>query len=125
MNPMFLPFEAYGKQQLVDQNQDLQTKGGGVTGEPATFNDHMNNMHFRANMHDMRDLMKSLAHESETMLNASRSNFVFNRSVYHYGDPYNQFGSSSNFRGNVLGSASNIANPHLNANASGSMLQFS
>lgn len=35
----------------------------------ATFNDHMNNINFRANMHDMRDLMKSLAHDQESMLN--------------------------------------------------------
>ena len=87
----------------------------------------MNNMNFRANMHDMRDLMKSLAQENETMLNASRSNFVFNRSVYQYNDLYNQFGSSSNFRGNLLGSQSNLgaANLNPNMNPSNSMLQFS
>lgn len=41
------------------------------------------------------------------MLNASRSNFLFSRSIYQQGGadiPYHAFGSSSNFRGNGRGS---------------------
>ena len=131
---MFLPFEGLRGQAPMGVDQGghphhQQTHQQDMTRQPGepTFNDHMNNMHFRANMHDMRDLMKSLAQENETMLNASRSNFVFNRSVYQYNDLYNQFGSSSNFRGNLLGSQSNLgaANLNPNMNPSNSMLQFS
>lgn len=77
-------------------------------------------------MHDMRDLMKSLAHDQESMLNASRSNFIFSRSIYQQGGadyPYNAFGSSSNFRGTGRGSL--VAAPIGNPNPSSSMLQFS
>lgn len=47
----------------------------------SNFNVHMSNLNFRSNVHDMRDLMKSLNHEGESMLHASRSNFNLNRSI--------------------------------------------
>lgn len=54
-------------------------------------------------MHDMRDLMKSLNHENESMLNVSRSNFNLNRSII-MNDPanYNPYGSSSLLKSGML-----------------------
>ena len=66
-------------------------------------------------MHDMRDLMKSLNHENESILNQSRSNFNLNRSILFHDPAYNQFGSFSNFKGMM---------PPL-PNQSNSMLAFS
>lgn len=81
------------------QSQWPPAQNGGET----NFNDNMNNRNYGQNIHDMRDLMKSLAHEKESMLNASRSNFNLNRStLFAYNqDGYNQFGGSSIFRGNI------------------------
>ena len=83
------------------------------------FNDHMNQLHFRSNMHDMRDLMKSLNQETGSLM-ASRSNFNLNRSILFGNESnfYNQFGSSSNFKHAVGGNNG----PH---HPGSSMLAFS
>jgi len=98
---MILNYELYGKKpSLMENLQELHVKQSAE----INFNDHMNNLNFRSNMHDMRDLMKSLNLENESLLNVSRSNFALNRSNYNqYGEhSYNGFGSSSVFR-NMFG----------------------
>ena len=76
-------------------------------------------------MHDMQAMMKSLAHDQESMLNASRSNFHLNRSILYGDNPYNQYGSSSNFRGGggLLGQG--IGNQNGGGNLGNSMLALS
>lgn len=71
-----------------EQVQLLATDPAALAGVPpkqpsqANFNETMNTLNFRSDMHDMRDLMKSLNAETSN-LNASRSNFNLNRSIMY------------------------------------------
>ena len=76
---------------------------GGAVNQPSitenNFDVIMNKQNQMKQMHDMRDLMKSLNQETGSLM-ASRSNFNLNRSMMFGNESnfYNQFGSSSNFK---------------------------
>lgn len=54
------------------------------------FNDYMNILNNRSKIHDMRDLMKSLNNmEQADFINASRSAYNPNRSIFYGNEQYN------------------------------------
>jgi len=70
MKSLMTAYDVYGNPLAPGASSNFQNQVTAPNG--ATFNDHLNNLNFRSNMHDMRDLMKSLNHENESIINQSR-----------------------------------------------------